>query len=140
MKKASTSIIFGVISSDVWVIHKNNEINDLRKSYLYKLCKQEKYQDFMIYVNHVTNNNIMNLKIWKRFNLLSYLLKVVFILVLYTVYITQRTIPGILLSSSSAPATNLQNASVDFDKTFPNYKKFTLKPFEIKFNVNQNLT
>ena len=76
----------------------------------------------MIYVNHVTNNNIMNLKIWKRFNLVSYLLKVVFILVLYTAYITQRTIPGILSSSSSAPATNLQNASVDFDKTFPNYK------------------
>ena len=93
----------------------------------------------MIYVNHVTNNNIMNLKIWKRFNLVSYLLKVVFILVLYTAYITQRTIPGIL-SSSSAPATNLQNASVGFDKTFSNYKKFTLKPFEIKFNVNQNLT
>lgn len=59
---------------------------------------------------------------WKRFWLVSYFLKIASIVILYTVYITQRTIPGILLSSSSAPATNLQNASVDFDKTFPNYK------------------
>ena len=55
----------------------------------------------------------------------------IFILVLYTVYVTRMTELQYFFNHDS-------NALVDFDETFPWSTKYFLTHFEIKFNVIHN--